>query len=55
MTTSKKSTEPKQNEELDLRKKTLKDLPESGNDVMGGKKNTVGVPESTAICLPTAR
>lgn len=37
MTKPKKdSTEPKQNEELELQKKTLKNLPESGEEQRGG-------------------
>lgn len=51
MTSPKKdSTEPKQNEELDLQKKTLKDLPESGEDVKGGRVTRQPTIVSTIIC-----
>lgn len=42
----------KQSEELELNKKTLKDLPETGEDVKGGVRKTTmpTICSSTVIC-----
>ena len=39
----------KKQDELELQKKTLKDLPESGEDVKGGRRVTT-INVSTVVC-----
>lgn len=54
MTAPKKGSDQatKQQDELELQKKTLKDLPESGEDVKGGRRPTMmpTICTSTVIC-----
>ena len=55
MTISKKGgVEPKRNEELDLQKRTLRDLPSDGADVKGGRgKPKTGTDMSESACPGT--